>query len=310
MERIRLGTTGLEVSKLGFGAAPVGYLGENVERTAEVLNTLLDQGVNLIDTAACYPNSEELIAESVGHRRQEFALVSKCGHQAGGLSGAEWSPRLISESIDRSLRQLKTDRIDVMLLHSCEESVLRQGDAIAALARAREAGKIRFSGYSGDNQEAAYAATIDEVRVIETSINICDQRNIDTVMPLARENGIGILAKRPVANACWKKLSEQRGVYQGYAEPYTRRFAEMNLSLADLGFDGAPDSNWAEVALRFTLSIGGVHCALVGTTNPKNAAANIPNAELGALPSETVELIRARFQEAQARSGKIWKGLT
>jgi aryl-alcohol dehydrogenase-like predicted oxidoreductase len=53
---------------------------------------------------------------------------------------------LIRDSVDRSLRQLKTDCIDVMLLHSCEESVLRRGEALSALARAREAGKIRFAG--------------------------------------------------------------------------------------------------------------------------------------------------------------------
>ncbi|HUV13297.1 MAG TPA: aldo/keto reductase [Acidobacteriota bacterium] len=138
MRKSELGKTGLQVSPLGFGAAPVGYLGEDSKRTAEVLNTLLDAGMNLVDTAACYPNSEQLIAEAVGHRRKEFVLVSKCGHQVGSLSGAEWSPQLIGESVDRSLKQLRTDCIDVMLLHSCEESVLREGDALDALIRARE----------------------------------------------------------------------------------------------------------------------------------------------------------------------------
>jgi len=310
MRKTELGKTGLQVSPLGFGAAPVGYLGEDSKRTAEVLNTLLDAGMNLVDTAACYPNSEQLIGEAVRHRRDEFVLVSKCGHQVGNLSGAEWSPRLIGESVDRSLRQLRTDWIDVMLLHSCEESVLRQGDAVDALIRARESGKIRFVGYSGDNHDATYAATLDEVAVIETSVSICDQANIEIVLPKTQQHNFGVLAKRPIANACWKNLSDQRGIYQGYAEPYTKRFAEMGLDLSEIGYAQAPITCWAEIALRFTLSIPGVNCALIGTTSPQNAAANLTAAKLGPLPAETVERIRTRFSQAQAHSGEDWPGLT
>jgi aryl-alcohol dehydrogenase-like predicted oxidoreductase len=310
MKKSELGRTGLHVSPLGFGAAPVGYLGEDVSRTADILNTLLDAGMNLIDTAACYPNSEQLIGKAVGHRRGEFILVSKCGHQAGSLTEPEWSSKLIGDSVDRSLRHLKTDCIDVMLLHSCEESILRKGEALSALSRAREAGKIRFVGYSGDNQEAAYAATFDEIAVIETSVSICDQANIDTVLPVTQEREVGVLVKRPIANACWKNLSDQRGIYQGYAEPYARRFAEMNLSLSELDFEETSGSSWAETALRFTLSIPGVHCALIGTTNPRNAAANLAAAELGPLSAEIVEKIRTSFKEAQVRSGHDWPGLT
>ena len=310
MKKTELGRTGLQVSQLGFGAAPIGYLGEDVKRTSDILNTLLDAGMNLIDTAACYPNSEQLIGEAVGHRREEFILVSKCGHQAGNLSGPEWSSKLIRDSVDRSLRQLKTDCIDVMLLHSCEESILRRGEALSALAWAREVGKIRFAGYSGDNQDAAYAATLDDVAVIETSISICDQANIDTVLPGTQEHEVGVLVKRPIANACWRNLSDQRGVYQGYAEPYTRRFAAMGLNLSDLDAGETSDSRWAETALRFTLSIPGVNCALIGTTNPQNAAANLAAAELGPLPAEIAEKIRTSFKNAQARSGGDWPGLT
>src|SRR5436305_1558628 len=162
MKKTRLGGTGFDVSALGFGGAPVGYLKTDQKRAARVLNLLLDAGVNLIDTAASYPGSEELIAKTIGHRRAEYVLVSKCGSKVPGVSGEPWSAQLISETVDRSLSNLKVDQLDVMLLHSCDLPTLKKGEAIGALVRAREAGKIKFAGYSGDNEAAAWAAAHPE----------------------------------------------------------------------------------------------------------------------------------------------------
>ena len=72
----------MQVSPLGFGGAPIGYLATGQQQVARILNLLLDAGVNVIDTAECYPGSEPLIGQAVGHRRKEFVLVTKCGHQA------------------------------------------------------------------------------------------------------------------------------------------------------------------------------------------------------------------------------------
>ncbi|HUV13298.1 MAG TPA: aldo/keto reductase [Acidobacteriota bacterium] len=151
---------------------------------------------------------------------------------------------------------------------------------------------------------------MEDMAVIETSVSICDQANIDVVLPETRQHKIGVLVKRPIANACWKNLSDQRGIYRGYAEPYTKRFAEMGLHLSELGYAETPPSSWAEIALRFILSIPGVNCALIGTTNPQNAVANLAAAGLGPLPPETVEKIRTCFSQAQAHSGEDWPGLT
>ena len=310
MQKTVLGKTGLQVSSLGFGAAPVGYLDTESDTVAEVLNALLDAGVNLIDTCACYPHSEELISEAVGHRRAEYTLVSKCGHQVGGLTGQEWSPELLTQTVERSLKRLHTDHLDIMLLHSCGLSVLQQGDALETLVKAQAAGKIRFVGYSGDNKAAVYTSMLADVAVIETSINICDQVNIDAVLPKAGQNQIGILAKRPVANAAWKDLSQQPGLYKSYAKPYTERLSAMGIVPADLGFDGEPDALWPRIALRFTLAQSGVHCALVGTTNLCNATENVSIVAEGPLDNEAVHKIRQAFQSAQSEAGEDWPGLT
>ena len=238
MQKNPFGSTGFSIAPLGFGGAPVGYLKTDQDRITRILNLLLDAGVNLIDTAASYPGSEEAIARAVGHRRQEFVLVSKCGSNLPDVSGDAWSPQLITGTVDRALRNLQTDHLDVMLLHSCDEKVLRQGDAVAALLRARDAGKIRFAGYSGDNAAAAYAAGLADIAVIETSINIADQVNIDLVLPVARQNQKGVLAKRPIANAAWKDLEDQPGLYRGYAKTYHDRLKQMWLDPTKFGFTG------------------------------------------------------------------------
>jgi aryl-alcohol dehydrogenase-like predicted oxidoreductase len=307
-ERRTFGKTGLQVSPLGFGGGPIGYLAAEQAEVARILNLLLDAGVNVIDTAACYEESEALIGRAVGHRRQEFVLVSKCGHQVSGASGAEWSPELIGQTVDRALKRLRTDHLDVMLLHSCKLQVLQQGEAVGALVKARAAGKVGFIGYSGDNEAAAFAAGLPDMDVIEISVNICDQANLDTVLPRARERNLGVIAKRPIANAAWK--SSQRGLYAGYAQRYTERLRAMGLAPLDLGFHGAPETAWPEIALRFTLAQPGVHVAITGTTNPDNARANLESASRGVLPEAAMLKIRQAFHAASVADPKQWKGLT
>ena len=116
--------------------------------------------------------------------------------------------------------------------------------------------------------------------------------NLDLVLPVTRQKSVGVLAKRPIANAAWKPLNSQPGLYQGYAKTYTDRVAKMGLKIEELGFKGKPEEAWPEIALRFTLSIDGVHSAIIGTTRPENAQRNIQYAEKGPLPAEVVKKIR------------------
>jgi aryl-alcohol dehydrogenase-like predicted oxidoreductase len=310
MDRRAFGNTGLHVSVIGFGAAPIGFLETEQQRVGRLLNHLLDSGVNLIDTAAAYPGSEEAIGKAVSHRRDEFVLISKCGQEFEDLEGEAWSPRVIRQTIDRSLQRLRTDHLDVMLLHSCDLAVLQKGDAFAALVEARDAGKIRFAGYSGDNEAAEFAVALDDMAVLETSVNICDQANLNSVLPAARRRGVGVIAKRPIANAAWKQLAEQPGMYREYAETYTRRLSQMEISPADLGLTAPEPPEWSEVAMRFVLSEPGVHTAIIGTTNPDHALSNLRAAERGPLPEEAVRKLRSAFKTAEERSGTAWTAQT
>src|SRR6266478_9990853 len=149
MEKRQLGKTDLDVSVLGFGGSEIGYEHTSQDAVDQLLNGALDAGLNVIDTAECYPNSEEMIGQAVASRRSEYFLFTKCGH-ASGIDLPDWDPRLLELHIERSLRRLKTDRVDLVQLHSCDEATLRKGAVIQVLQRARDAGKTRFIGYSGD----------------------------------------------------------------------------------------------------------------------------------------------------------------
>ena len=308
MQTRTLGRTAFNVSVLGFGAAPVAYLDTERQRAAQVLTYLLDAGVNVIDTAASYPGSEEFLGEFFSARRDDYVLVSKCGAGADEIDAPAWSARSILHSVDRSLKRLRTDRIDVMLLHTCGLDTLKKGEALGALTNARQAGKIRFAGYSGDNDAAAWAAAHPDVAVIETSVNVVDQINVDKVLPLAREHNVGVIAKRPVANAAWKDLHQQPGMYQSYAKEYTERLRKVKVTPRDLGFTASPDEAWPEVALRFTLSFPEVHTAIIGTTSLENARRNVEIAQKGPLPPEVVQKLRAAFRAADPTAAWLGQG--
>ena len=187
MEKRRLGKTDMDVSVLGFGGAEIGYENASAETAGTLLNRALDLGINVIDTAECYHTSEELIGQAIANRRDQFYLFTKCGHPRGAESAPNWSNDSILESIQRSLKRMKTERVDIVHLHSCSEAELRKGEAIAALQTARERGYTRYIGYSGDGHAARYAAECGAFDTLQTSINIADQQAIDLTLPIARQ---------------------------------------------------------------------------------------------------------------------------
>ncbi|PYM38369.1 MAG: aldo/keto reductase, partial [Candidatus Rokuibacteriota bacterium] len=188
MERRRLGKTDMKVSVLGFGGAEIGYARVAPATVGRLLGSALDAGLNAIDTAECYAGSEALIGRAVGRRRAEYYLFTKCGHAAED-GRADWRPRSLAESIERSLRRLRTDYVDLIQLHSCSERELRKGDVIEALERARERGQARYIGYSGDGAAARYAVECGRFDTLQTSISIADQAALDHALPLARRRG-------------------------------------------------------------------------------------------------------------------------
>ncbi|MGO9452609.1 MAG: aldo/keto reductase [Candidatus Binataceae bacterium] len=288
MERRVLGKTGMSVSVLGFGGSETGYGGHAVSTVAKILNSALDDGLNLIDTAACYGDGEDQIGRAVSHRRQEFFLLTKCGHASGGLRGNDWDPAMMAKSIDRSLKRLRTDYVDVMQLHSCSAETLRDDKVIGVLRRACEAGKTRFIGYSGDGSDALHAVESGIFDTLQISVSIADQEAIDLVLPRAHERRMGVIVKRPIANAVWL---DRKAATDWYSRPYWERLQKLDYDF----LRDEPASSIA-TALRFTLSTGSVHTAIVGTTKPRRWQQNASLAAEGNLPRDRYEAIRSRWR--------------
>ena len=208
------GRTGLHVSALGFGGANIGFTDISGKILDRMFDAALERGVNLIDTAAMYGDSEEKIGRALRGRRQRYLICTKCGRclpprrspngffvrvqrklrrwtgREEEYESLDWHPRAIEWSIHRSLRRLKTDHIDLLLLHSCSEETLQKVEVLEVLHRARKSGKVRFIGYSGERPAALHAIQSGQFQAVEISINIADQDGIDTVLPLAIRKGM------------------------------------------------------------------------------------------------------------------------
>lgn len=289
-----MGKTELAVSRLGFGGAEIGWdetqTFENVEK---LLNSALDAGLNLVDTAAAYKASEKLIGKAIGRRRKEFILLTKAG-ALDAFTRYDWSKQGILETIQTSLKNLQTDHLDVAQLHSCGLEILKQGEVIEALIIAKERGYTRFAGYSGDGFDAKYAVEMDFFDTLQTSVNIADQQALKLTIPPAKERDMGVIAKRPIANAVWRNKEKPK---DSYHHEYWDRIRKLKYD-----FLGKSLEESIATALRFTLSIDGLTAAIVGTTKPDRWQENAKYVLEGKLSPEEFAAIRERWEETADES--------
>ena len=155
MDRVPFGTTGLTVSRLGLGCGGLGETRVSDADAERLVLGALDLGVTFFDAARSYGLAEERLGRILGSRRDEVVLSTKGGY---GVEGVEdWTGPVLTRGIDEACARLRTDRIDVFHLHSCPVDVMHRDGLLDALARARDAGKIRVAAYSGDNEGLAWA---------------------------------------------------------------------------------------------------------------------------------------------------------
>jgi aryl-alcohol dehydrogenase-like predicted oxidoreductase len=297
METRQLGKTDMQVSVLGLGGVEID--GAPLADVEQLLGSALDAGINVIDTAECYGNSEDLIGRALASRRGDYFLFTKCGHAVGDElpDYPDWDPRLLTASIERSLRRLRTDHVDLLQLHGCSLDVLRKGDVIKVLEKARREGKTRYIGYSGDNEDARYAIHTGAFDTLQTSVNIADQQEIDFTIPAARERGMGIIAKRPIAEGVWLQKNLEKN---DYAYPYWERLQTLKYDFLESG----PSTSIA-TALRFTLSTPGVDVAMLGTSSVEHLHQNIAMLSVGNLTQDEFDAIRALWEQ---RADQHWLG--
>lgn len=256
MNRRRLGRTGLMVSEISLGTVELGMdYGINPvggearpdqEEAARLLGRALDFGVNYIDTARAYGESETAIGKAIAHRRGEFVLASKA---------IPAEPDKMRASVEQSLRELRTEVIDVMMLHSAPTGVLTQGEALGVLAEFRDKGLVRFIGASVYGEEAALAAIASgECDCLQIAYSAIDRRPEARVLPAALEADVGIVVRSVLLKGA-----------------LTHRFEQLPDDLASLKqavrerMAACGGMSLPEFAYRYVLGHAGAHTALVGT---------------------------------------------
>ena len=205
MVQRRLGKTGLSVSPIGLGTTklgrntdvkyPVPFDLPSDKQVIRLLQVAADLGVNLIDTAPAYGDSERKLGTCIGDQRHRWVLCTKCGEQyENGRSIYDFSDRALISSVDESLRRLKTDYVDILLLHSDgrDLEIFTQTDALETLARVKASGKVRAIGVSAKTADGIIAAA-PHLDVVMAPFSEREQ-SLAQALVKAGGQGVGILA--------------------------------------------------------------------------------------------------------------------
>lgn len=304
LPRQTLGRTALEVTTLGFGAmelrgAPGGP--EITDEQAEqVLNAVLDAGINIIDTSPDYGRSEDLIGRFIAHRRSEYVLASKCGCVPGAGMGTEHvhSAANIRAGVESSLRRMQTDYLDLVQFHrSLTREEFEEHGALAALIDLQREGKVRFIGVSGtlpNLAEQVEMGVFDAFQIPYSAL----QREHEQVIASASAAGAGIIIRGGVARGTPSDW-ENRAYYMLPGSIPRDRWEQARLDDLLDGMDRM------EFTLRFTLSLPELDTTIAGTKDVGHLRANLATALKGPLPPDVVAEAKRRLDAAGSRPAPV-----
>lgn len=232
-----LGKTGLKVSEIGFGAWAIGgtsYGPTKDEESLEALNTAWNSGVNFFDTADTYGHghSEELIAEFLkGKPKDKIVIASKVGWDFyHGGNKKNFDAEYIRFACDESLKRLKLPAIDLYQLHNPNLEMIKSGEVVGTLEKLKKDGKIRFIGISIHSEEEALAAIEDpRVDAVQLVFNLIEQKMSEFVFPKAKEKGVGIIVREPLA--CGLLTGKYKSGHEFVKTDHRRRWTPEKLDL-------------------------------------------------------------------------------
>jgi len=269
MDDIVLGATDLRVSRLGVGTAAFGLDGYgilspgegNVDRADAIasIHRAVEGGVNFFDTAPAYGCSEELLGEALAdHKNCLVATKVPIPANLNEISQSELT-YWVNQFLDESLRRLRREVLDVVQIHNATIDILQQSKMVSCLERARAAGKLRYIGASVYGEEAALAAIgAGKIQIVQVALSLLDQRMRDKVIPQAAAAGIGVLTRSALLKGTLTKRAQWLPPsLQALAQASERAVRELGTSWESL----------PSMALRFCLSVDGVHCVLAGIRN-------------------------------------------
>jgi aryl-alcohol dehydrogenase-like predicted oxidoreductase len=286
-----LGKTGMSVSAVGLGAGRIGGPETTEADVDRLVGGALDAGVTLIDTARSYGLSEERLGRALAGRRERVVLSTKVGYGVPGVP--DWTDRSVTDGVDAALLRLRTDRLDVVHLHSCELAVLERNGVAEALRSAVQAGKVRVSAYSGEGEALLWAVRSGLFGAVQCSVSVVDQAALDAAVAEAAARGIGVLGKRALGNAPWR--FDARPPEPDVAEAWDR-FRALRPDAGGL--------SWPAFFTRFAAFASGVSAVLVGTASLAHLREAAGAVEQGPLDPARLASLRGAF----AGAGRGWSG--
>jgi aryl-alcohol dehydrogenase-like predicted oxidoreductase len=288
-----LGRTNLKVTPLGFGAmeirGPKVWGGRKVtpEQAERILNAVLDAGVNFIDTAYDYGDSEEFIGRFISSRRKEYYLATKCGCDPRNLGDRietppTWTRDNLLRNIHGSLQRMRTDHVDILQLHNPSVEEAAREKVVDTLKDIQAQGLTRFISISSTLPALEEFAKMGVFDTFQIPYSCLEPSHHDAIT-LAARSGAGTIIRG--------------GIARGGPESDTPR-GQLNAlgrkaRLEELTGGMSP----SELILRYTLSHPHAHTVIVGTMNVEHLKANVQAAQKGPLPKDLYDQVRRRVAE-------------
>jgi aryl-alcohol dehydrogenase-like predicted oxidoreductase len=313
MPRRPLGRTGFDVSEVAFGAWAIGGAWGDVddERSLRALHRAIDSGVNFVDTADVYGDgrSERLVAKLKRERKSDpIVVATKAGRRLPKQTPEGYSYANLAGFVERSLRNLETEAIDLLQLHCPPPQVYERPDVFDALDRLTREGKLRFYGVSVETVDEARAALrFPNVQTIQIIFNMFRFKPADSFFADAARARVGIIARVPLASGLLSgKITAQTRFSATDHRNYNRHGEAFDVGET---FSGVPfedglraveelrelvpaGSTLAQLALRWILMFPEVTCTIPGAKSPEQAEENARAAALPALDTRAMAHVR------------------
>jgi len=315
-----LGKTEIKVSEIGFGTWGIGGLsegatsyGETDDKTSkEALNFAYSKGINFFDTSNVYGNghSEELLGEVFQDNRKNIVLASKFGFLKHEVF-QDFSRKSIKNSLEGTLRRLRTDYLDLYQIHSPKIEVLEETDIMETLSELKSQGKIRAYGISAKSpQDAKIAIEKYPFDTIQINFNLTDQRAIETgLLDFCEKYGVGVIGRTPL---CFGFLSgsyskdnkfDSRDHRSTWPEKQKAIWSNAHKLFLE-AIDKKVEQTNAQIALRFCLSYNQISSVIPGMLTPNEVSENVIASQMGSLNEKEISKLENIFKENTFFVGK------
>jgi len=312
-----LGRTGWKVSAVSFGAWAIGadWGTVNDKDSLDALNRAIDLGVNFIDTADVYGDgrSERLVAQLKRDRREKIFIATKAGRRLNPHTADGYNCKNLTRFVERSLKNLKTDAIDLLQLHCPPTEVYYRPEVFGYLDDLVKQGKLRHYGVSVEKvEEALKAIEYPNVKTVQIIFNIFRQRPDELFFEQAKKRKVGILARVPLASGMLtgkmkldtKFESNDHRKYNRHGESFDRGETFSGVDYRT-GLDAVEEikrlvphsMTLTQFALRWILMFDAVTCAIPGAKTPVQVEENFGAADFPAFSKKTMSDVKKIYDE-------------